>query len=360
MRIPFLTRPNDKPEERSQPGGIDYTEALANALVERATGTDGTRVDANLTAAVEAASGIVARALSMATINPSNERTRALNAPTMALIGRELIRRGECLFILNVAQDGIQALPASHWDVQSPSPDPSVWWYRADVPAPNGTKTRTIRASEVLHFTWAVDPRQPWKGISPLDAGSDTTKMLGRLENSAGDEASIPSGYILPVHGTPEQGSEIERVIERSRARLKVVANHIQGWATAGGNTRKGGGSGNPVRIGPAPPSGMVDLRRDTALSVFGACGIPSELASNGEGTSAREAWRRFLHGTIQPIADQIAVECSAKLGTEITISFDRLFASDLSGRARAFQSMVGGGMSMDKAAGLAGLLESE
>ena len=139
-----------------------------------------------------------------------------------------------------------------------------------------------------------------------------------------------------------------------------MIASHVQGWASAGGTSKQAGGSGNPVRVGPALPSGMVDLRRDTALSVFGACGIPSELASNGEGTSAREAWRRFLHGTIQPIADQIAVECSAKLGTEITISFDRLFASDLSGRARAFQSMARGGMSTDKAAGLAGLLESE
>ena len=119
IRIPFLR----KSEARSAPSGIDYTEALANALVERATGTEGTRADADLTAAVEAASGIVARALSMGSINPANERTMALNAPTMALIGRDLIRSGECLFMLNVAQNGIQALPCSHWDVQSPYPD---------------------------------------------------------------------------------------------------------------------------------------------------------------------------------------------------------------------------------------------
>lgn len=110
----------------------------------------------------------------------------------------------------------------------------------------------------------------------------------------------------------------------------------------------------------PARPSGMVDLRRDTALSVFAACGVPPELAAQGEGPSAREAWRRFLHGTIQPLADQIAVEASMKLGTEISISFSRLFASDLSDRARAFQSMVGGWMDVEKAAGLAGLMESE
>ena len=36
------------------------------------------------------------------------------------------------------------------------------------------------------------------------------------------------------------------------------------------------------------------------------------------------------------------------------------MFASDLSGRARAFQSMVGGGMDVQKAAALAGLMEPE
>ena len=44
----------------------------------------------------------------------------------------------------------------------------------------------------------------------------------------------------------------------------------------------------------------------------------------------------------------------------EVTLSFDRLFAGDLSGRARAFQSLVGGRMAVDKAAGLSGMLESE
>jgi hypothetical protein len=36
------------------------------------------------------------------------------------------------------------------------------------------------------------------------------------------------------------------------------------------------------------------------------------------------------------------------------------MFASDLSGRARAFQSMVGGGMDVSKAAALAGLMDAD
>ena len=39
---------------------------------------------------------------------------------------------------------------------------------------------------------------------------------------------------------------------------------------------------------------------------------------------------------------------------------FSELRASDLSGRARAFQSMVGAGMDISKAAGIAGLMDSD
>ena len=41
-------------------------------------------------------------------------------------------------------------------------------------------------------------------------------------------------------------------------------------------------------------------------------------------------------------------------------MDFNRFFAADLSGRARAFQSMVGGGMDVVRAAALAGLMEAE
>ena len=60
------------------------------------------------------------------------------------------------------------------------------------------------------------------------------------------------------------------------------------------------------------------------------------------------------------PVSLSVSAELSDKLDTDIRLSFDRMFASDLSGRARAFQSMVGGGMDVQKAAALAGLMEPE
>ena len=66
-----------------------------------------------------------------------------------------------------------------------------------------------------------------------------------------------------------------------------------------------------------------------------------------------------FLHGTLQGVADVVAAELTEKLETPIRLTFDRLFASDVRGRARAFSSMIGtGGQGLDteRAARLAGL----
>ena len=94
---------------------------------------------------------------------------------------------------------------------------------------------------------------------------------------------------------------------------------------------------------------------------MLSACGVPPMLAAAKAGDSGqREAWRRFLHGTVQPVSGLVAVELTGKLEQEIKLSFDGLFASDLSGRARAFGSMVKSGMDLDRAAALAGLLQDD
>ena len=61
--------------------------------------------------------------------------------------------------------------------------------------------------------------------------------------------------------------------------------------------------------------------------------------------------------GPCNPLGDLLAAELADKLAApRLRLTFDRLFASDLSGRARAFGSLVQGGMNKDRAAALAGL----
>ena len=60
------------------------------------------------------------------------------------------------------------------------------------------------------------------------------------------------------------------------------------------------------------------------------------------------------------PIAQRLALQVGERFDLDFAMNFDKLFASDLSGRARAFGSMVQGGMDVTKAATLAGLMEQD
>ena len=91
---------------------------------------------------------------------------------------------------------------------------------------------------------------------------------------------------------------------------------------------------------------------------MLAAAGVPTELVESKSGTADRESWRRFLFGSLGPMAATIQEELRRKLEVpDLSLSFRELRASDLAGRARAFQSMVGGGMEPGKAAALSGLV---
>ena len=115
-----------------------------------------------------------------------------------------------------------------------------------------------------------------------------------------------------------------------------------------------------PSRIGANPPAPLVQLRDTATREVLAAIGLNPALFSAGDGTAAREAWRQLLFGVVAPLGRIVEHELADKLEADITLQWDELRASDLSGRARAFQSMVGGGMEVEKAAALAGLMDAE
>ena len=139
-----------------------------------------------------------------------------------------------------------------------------------------------------------------------------------------------------------------------------ALVEKLADWAS-GGAAQGGASEWSPRRLGAAPPPGVVEVARQATLEVLGACGIPPSLfLSSADGTAQRESFRRFLHTTLQPLTRVVEAELSEKLEGEVTLNLDATFASDLSGRSRAFQSLVNGGMAVEKAAGLAGLMEAD
>ena len=256
-----------------------------------------------------------------------------------------------------MADGMVRAMPAAHWDVRGGS---ARWWYRMDLPSPDVTETVTEPGDGVLHFRFATDAIRPWRGISPLGFASATGKLTASLEQALAGEAAGPFGHVLPLPEVKEATkTTLKADLEKIRGGLRLVDTVSGAWGE--GRQAAPAGDWTQRRIGADPPASVVSLRSDAALAVLAACGVPPALVIPGEGSGAREAWRRFLHGTLHPLGEVIREEAAYKLGEpNLSISFDKLFASDLTGRARAFQSMVSAGMEPGKAAALAGLMEPE
>ena len=75
-----------------------------------------------------------------------------------------------------------------------------------------------------------------------------------------------------------------------------------------------------------------------------------------------REAWRRYAHAFLTPGGGDPDRRAWRPVGTRPASRLDlpALFASDITGRARAFAAMVQTGMDVERAAALSGLLAGE
>ena len=101
-------------------------------------------------------------------------------------------------------------------------------------------------------------------------------------------------------------------------------------------------------------------LARDTFSRFVAACGASVSLFTDADGTAQREALRRFHLATVIPVARLIEHELSERFETpDLKFVFD-LYPADLAGRASAFQRLVSGGMSVEKAAAISGILTPE
>ena len=334
-----------------------YTDGVVQAILARAAGT---HADVAATAAVEAAAGALARAFASAEITPLTPATRGITPNVLAQIGRALIVHGEIVLILTVREGRVVMLPAAAWDVTGAA-DSTTWRYRCDLAGPSGSTNISRPAEGVIHCRYSTDPARPWVGVGPLDRARLSGRLSAELEAALGDEASGTRGYVLPIPSDGQDSSvaDLRRDIGSLGGKTALVETAMAGWGD--GRMAAPRGDYQPQRLGANPPATLATLRSDAAQAVLSACGVPVELVTPGDGTGQREAWRRFLHGTVQPLAACVAGELAAKLDTPgLMLNFDKLFASDLSGRARAFQSLVGGGMDVNQAAGLAGLLAAD
>ena len=106
----------------------------------------------------------------------------------------------------------------------------------------------------------------------------------------------------------------------------------------------------------PTPPEALVALRSDAFQAVLAATGTPPALFTDSDGTSQREAVRRWHANVVLPMAGMLQTELREKLETDITLTFDN-YPKDLQGRAAAFAKMVTAGVDIQQAMATTGLL---
>lgn len=322
----------------------DFTQAILAARQEAASAAAAD----SATAAEEVVCGLYERAFMQAHVVGVTIAPRLLG-----MIGRALAYSGE--FLYDTLTDAVAVTADVRGGVGL-----MQWRYRLSLASPSGTRDANRSAIDVWHFRINASVAEPWRGRSPFLLSPVTRQLLNRTEASLSAETTGAVGKILTVpSGTPEG------TIDNLKADLRALLGKTMLLESTAGGWGQGPSASPardwiPERLGPAPPDSMVALRRDAALMVLAAAGVPAELVSGADGSGAREAWRRFLHSTIQPLGEGVAEELRLKTGRRVRIDFDNLMASDLAGRARAFQSMVHGGMDISRAAALAGLMQDD
>lgn len=335
------------------------TDTVVQAIQRQAQGRVANPASPYATAALETCAGLIGRAFAAAEVDGPEVITSALTPEFMTMVGRSLIRKGELVCQIDTSSGRLRLIPAASHNVAG-GPDPDGWEYQLSLPGPSETITIHLPAESVLHLRYAADPENPWRGIGPLQVATLAGVLSAEAVKALSDESSGPRGSWLPLpdtDGDDASVAELKAFIPNANGRMAIVQSTAEGFGTGGVSPQ---GDYKQQRFGPSPPAAMIELMQSVKVEVYSACGIPPGLFTVGAAASIREAWRLCLFGTIGPLGRIVLTELRDKLDTSLTVGWVDLRASDLQGRARAFQSLVGGGMSLEQATAASGVLADD
>ena len=338
-----LKWPWSKPETRS----IDYSAALVSGILSAA---QGNQVDPRQGSGAQLAASWIGKGLSGVELTPIRNAA-AFDPCDLQSLARDLILSGQSLWLL---KDGrwLHCHPQAE-EIRVVPGRPESWLYRLSL------LDTSVRApgSSVLNVRWMESPVTPGRGESPVN--NDFARFAAAVERGLLGEASGSSGYLL---GLPRsQSDDFDALAERIknlRGGLFAYEKSENSYPESGRESALGS---DISRIGLNPPTSLVELWKVATGQTLEACGVPGSLILGTlGGSAAREALRRCRVLTLEPIMKQLIKELS-KCVQPHKFRFTGDLANDLTSRARAFASLVkGGGMALDQAAAVSGVLQEE
>ena len=326
---------------RTEKRESSVTDTLVTAIQNAAGGGASASVGAG--GGLEACAGCYGRALAAAEVSGDTAK-QVLTPSLLSMIGRELIRSGEIVLLIEADAAGVRLIPVSTWDV-SGGYSPDSWRYQCSLSGPTREITRTVAGASVVHVRYSVEPSRPWKGLAPLEVARIAGRLDAEITHAMGDEASGPRGALLPV---PKDGQDASMVALRSDlAKLAGAVATIESTSASwdGDSNTSPRTDWGARRLGAAFPQSMVDGAALAFKVVAACCGVPASLLTDeSDGTSRRESWRQFLHGSLSGLGKIIVSELRSKLDDGAGLDFQNLRASDTQGQSRAFSALVGAG----------------
>ena len=333
-------------------GAGNYTDQILSSAYAAATG----RIHAASVAGVQAAAGIVGRALASAVVEGDGG---AVDPFMLEAVGTDLVRSGRFLGRLTVGPGGrvriLRACAAP--SVTYGNSDPESWIYWLQEGGPSEARTVRAVASEVVNVRINSDSRRPWEGIAPLARAVASGQLAARLASSLGDEADVVVSRIIPIAQGAGEGAA-NQLTQALTGRLpgRVVWPETQLAGAGAGRSSAPMRDFGSTRTGFESPISGPTLYAHLFSEVAEICGVPGALVNPASaGPAAREAWRRLTVGTCEPFARMIESELSRVLERTVTITLRRLGGVDAAGRARALHVLTEAGFTPEAAQELLG-----
>ena len=351
--------PWQKREKRDSGG--DFSDAVVRLIEAQAAGS---AADASSTAAVEAASGMLSRAFASAIVEAAPWAVEAISPTVLGQIGRDIIRRGDSLHVVRVNGAGmVYLVPCSSWHWEG-SHAPDSWTVRATAYGPSTSRTWNLPNAGVVFVKWGSNPGQPYIGTAPTDWAHTTARLQAEAEKSLADESAGPLAQILAI---PQDGGDgddedplkmLKADIAGARGKAVLTETTSGGWGE--GNSAKPQSDWKASRLGPNMPQSLVQVSQQSFERVLASCGTPPSLFTDADGTSQREAIRRYHLGTVLPIARLLEHELTMKLETPVRLKFDG-YPKDMVSRAQVFAKLIAAeGMNLGQALQISGLMDGE
>lgn len=322
--------PSAFPPQERRSSGMGYTAEFIAARSAYVAGRSGL---GELTATVQSCISLWENGFAMAAV----AGTDLLDRRCMALLARSLALRGEALFLIR--EDRL--VPAADWDVSTRDGRPRA--YRISVSEAGGGRSQTALAAETLHVRIGSDMVAPWAGTAPLRRASLTAGLLHELEGAIAEVyAMAPIGsQVVPMPENPEtDNEELGRSFRGRRGRV-LLRESVQ--VTAAGGPAPAA-DWRPQDLTPDLSRSMagetLEAARGSICMAFGV--LPAWLSTATTGPLVREAQRHLATWQLQPMAELLAEEASAKLGTPVGIDvLTPVQAFDAGGSARAVAGLV-------------------